>query len=190
MTTETLTNRKIEAARNVLRQVARGLPWSRSASSPFGMAFPFGRHRPSNVTASSSAGGGPVSRCGQAFLQRLQAKPEAPAAPTHNLCSSAPETLLMISTRCFPIALPRFARPTMPDDLSRQIEACKSCIASVRSRIRAMQAAGETSSEAEQQLAREAAFLRTLEDIRSEKELNAEPKPGADDAGVRTKLLH
>jgi hypothetical protein len=78
----------------------------------------------------------------------------------------------------------------MPDDLSRQIEACKSCIASVRSRIRAMQAAGETNSEAEQQLAREVAFLRTLEDIRSEKELNAEPKPGADDAGVRTKLLH
>ena len=78
----------------------------------------------------------------------------------------------------------------MPDDLSRQIEACKSRIASVRSRIRAMQAAGETSSEAEQQLAREVAFLRTLEDIRSEKELNAEPEPGADDAGVRTKLLH
>lgn len=63
----------------------------------------------------------------------------------------------MISTRCFPIALPRFARPTMPDGLSRQIEACKSRIASVRSLIRAMQALGETSSEAEQQLAREVA---------------------------------
>jgi len=60
----------------------------------------------------------------------------------------------------------------MPDDLSRQIEACKSRIASVRSRIRAMQAAGETSSEAEQQLAREVAFLRTLEDILSEQDLS------------------
>jgi len=39
MATETLTNRKIEAARNVLRQVGSGLPSSRSASSPFGMAF-------------------------------------------------------------------------------------------------------------------------------------------------------
>ncbi len=78
----------------------------------------------------------------------------------------------------------------MPDDLSRQIEACKSRIASVRSLIRAMQAAGETSSEVEQQLAREVAFLRTLEDIRSEKELNAEAEAAADDAGVRPKLLH
>jgi hypothetical protein len=60
----------------------------------------------------------------------------------------------------------------MPDDLSRQIEACKSRIASVRSRIRAMQAAGETSLEAEQQLAREVAFLRTLEDILSEQDLS------------------
>jgi hypothetical protein len=39
-------------------------------------------------------------------------------------------------------------------------------------------------------LAREVAFLRTLEDIRSEKELSAEPEAGADDAqGVRSKLL-
>src|SRR4030095_2108312 len=38
MATETLTNRKIEAARNVLRQVGSGLP-SSTASSPFGMAF-------------------------------------------------------------------------------------------------------------------------------------------------------
>ena len=78
----------------------------------------------------------------------------------------------------------------MPDDLSRQIEACKSRIASVRSLIRAMRAAGETSSEVEQQLAREVAFLRTLEDIRSEKELNAEAEAAADNAGVRPKLLH
>ena len=78
----------------------------------------------------------------------------------------------------------------MPDDLSRQIEACKSRIASVRSLIRAMQAAGKTSSEVEQQLAREVAFLRTLEDIRSEKELNAEAEAAADDVGVRPKLLH
>ena len=78
----------------------------------------------------------------------------------------------------------------MPDDLSRQIEACKSRIASVRACIGAMQAAGETTSEVEQQLAREVAFLRTLEDIRSEKELSAEPEAGADDAqGVRSKLL-
>jgi hypothetical protein len=78
----------------------------------------------------------------------------------------------------------------MPDDLSRQIEACKSRIASVRSLIGAMQAAGETTSEVEQQLALEVAFLRTLEDIRSERELSAEPEAGADDAhGVRSKLL-
>jgi hypothetical protein len=77
----------------------------------------------------------------------------------------------------------------MPDDLSRQIEACKSRIASVRSLIGAMQAAGEITSEVEQQLAREIAFLCTLEDIRSEKDLSAEPA-GADDAqGVRSKLL-
>jgi len=75
----------------------------------------------------------------------------------------------------------------MPDDLSRQIEACKSRIATVRSLIGAMQAAGEPTQEAEQQLAREVAFLRTLEDIRSEKELSAEP----DDTGhgVRPKTL-
>jgi hypothetical protein len=78
----------------------------------------------------------------------------------------------------------------MPDDLSRQIEACKSRIASVRSLIGAMQAAGEITSEVEQQLAREIAFLCTLEDIRSEKDLSAEPAAGADDAqGVRSKLL-
>ncbi|HXE68835.1 MAG TPA: hypothetical protein VN523_05715 [Hyphomicrobiaceae bacterium] len=77
----------------------------------------------------------------------------------------------------------------MPDDLSRQIEACKSRIASVRSLIGAMQAAGEITSEVEQQLAREIAFLCTLEDIRSEKDLSAEPA-GADDAqSVRSKLL-
>ena len=73
----------------------------------------------------------------------------------------------------------------MPDDLSRQIEACKSRIASVRSGIGAMQAAGEATAEAEQQLAREVAFLRTLEDIRSEKELSAEPDTGADDGRLK-----
>ena len=70
----------------------------------------------------------------------------------------------------------------MPDDLSRQIEACKSRIASVRSCIGAMQAAGEITAEAEQQLAREVAFLRTLEDIRSEKELSAEAEADASEA--------
>jgi len=74
----------------------------------------------------------------------------------------------------------------MPDDLSRQIEASKSRIATVRSLIGAMQAAGEPTQEAEQQLAREVAFLRTLEDIRSAKELSAEPDAGH---SVRSKPL-
>ena len=67
----------------------------------------------------------------------------------------------------------------MPDDLSRQIEACRSRIAVVRSRIGAMQAAGEITAEAEQQLAREVAFLRTLEDIRSERDWSAGPEADA-----------
>jgi len=70
----------------------------------------------------------------------------------------------------------------MPDDLSRQIEACRSRIAVVRSRIGAMQAGGELTAEAERQLAREVAFLRTLEDIRSEKELSAEAEADASEA--------
>ena len=70
----------------------------------------------------------------------------------------------------------------MPDDLSRQIEACKSRIASVRSRIGAMQAAGEITAEAEWQLAREVAFLCTLEDIRSEQDLSREPDADANEA--------
>jgi hypothetical protein len=59
--------------------------------------------------------------------------------------------------------------PTM-DDLSRQIEACKGRIANVRTLIGMMRATGEPTARAEQQLAREMAFLRTLEDIRSEKD--------------------
>jgi hypothetical protein len=60
----------------------------------------------------------------------------------------------------------------MPNDLVRQIAACQSRIASVRAQIGAMQAAGETTAEVEQQLAREMAFLHTLEDILSEQELS------------------
>jgi hypothetical protein len=70
----------------------------------------------------------------------------------------------------------------MPDDLSRQIEACKLRIASVRSRMGAMQAAGEITPEAERQLAREVAFLRTLEDIRSEQILSGAPDADANEA--------
>jgi hypothetical protein len=78
----------------------------------------------------------------------------------------------------------------MPDDLSRQIEASRSRIASVRSLIGAMQAAGEITAEVEQQLAREVAFLRTLEDILSERELSAEAEAGAAETlGVRPKSL-
>jgi len=62
----------------------------------------------------------------------------------------------------------------MPNDLLRQIAACQSRIASVRALIGAMQAAGETTEEAEQQLAREVAFLCTLEDILSEQVLSDE----------------
>jgi hypothetical protein len=60
----------------------------------------------------------------------------------------------------------------MPNDLLRQIAACQSRIAGVRALIGAMQAAGEATAEAEQQLAREVAFLRTLEDILSEQDLS------------------
>jgi hypothetical protein len=76
--------------------------------------------------------------------------------------------------RCFSAALPRFLRPTMPDDLVQQIAACKSRIANVRTVIGMMRAMGEPTAEAEQQLALELAFLRTLEDIRSEKESAAQ----------------
>ena len=76
--------------------------------------------------------------------------------------------------RCFSAALPRFLRPTMPDDLVQQIAACKSRIANVRTVIGMMRAMGEPIAEAEQQLALELAFLRTLEDIRSEKESAAQ----------------
>jgi hypothetical protein len=183
MTTETLTNRKIEAARNVLRQVACGLP--------FGMAFPFDRHRPKQRDG---------------FPQRwrwpgLTVWASLPPAPPKLNQNGQPRQRTIWLFRAWDRGYDQhallshciadFARPTMPDDLSRQIEACKSRIASVRSLIRAMQAAGETSSEAERQLAREVAFLRTLEDIRSEKELDAEAEAAADDApGVRTMLLH
>jgi hypothetical protein len=60
----------------------------------------------------------------------------------------------------------------MPNDLVRQIAACQSRIASVRALIGAMQATGESTAEIEQQLAREVAFLRTLEDILSEQILS------------------
>jgi hypothetical protein len=62
----------------------------------------------------------------------------------------------------------------MPDDLVQQIAACKSRIANVRTVIGMMRAMGEPTAEAEQQLALELAFLRTLEDIRSEKESAAQ----------------
>jgi hypothetical protein len=60
----------------------------------------------------------------------------------------------------------------MPNDLLRQIAACQSRIAGVRALIGAVQAAGEATAEAVQQLAREVAFLRTLEDILSEQDLS------------------
>ena len=85
----------------------------------------------------------------------------------------------MISTRCISPCIAAVARPTMPNDLLRQIAACQSRIASVRALIGAMQAAGEITAEAERQLAREVAFLRTLEDILSEQELSDDDEAAA-----------
>ena len=76
--------------------------------------------------------------------------------------------------RCFNAALSRFLSPSMPDDLTQQIAACKLRIANVRTVIGMMRAMGEPIAEAEQQLVLELAFLRTLEDIRSEKESAAQ----------------
>jgi len=60
MATETLTNKKIEAARRVLRQVGCGLPWPKSASSPLGMAFLSAAIAPATWRLTSSPGGGPA----------------------------------------------------------------------------------------------------------------------------------
>ena len=90
--------------------------------------------------------------------------------------------------RCFNAALPRFLSPTMPDDLAKQIAACKSRIANVRTVIGMMRAMGEPIAEAEQQLVLELAFLRTLEDIRSEKESAAEGEEGSAKSDARRRL--
>lgn len=76
----------------------------------------------------------------------------------------------------------------MPDDLAKQIAACKSRIANVRTVIGMMRAMGEPIAEAEQQLVLELAFLRTLEDIRCEKESAAEGEEGSAKSDTRRRL--
>jgi hypothetical protein len=76
----------------------------------------------------------------------------------------------------------------VPDDLAQQIAACKSRIANVRTVIGEMRAMGEPIAEAEQQLALELAFLRTLEDIRSEQESAAEGEEATDETNGRRRL--
>ena len=196
MATDALTSRKMDAARSVLRQVGLGLPAPGPLLSPLGMA---------SLSADSADSAFPVSRAQSAAdgvadeamvgkmtgrQARLATVPTLTqtAPPANAVFTFPPTTLGLGSAGVAFTALPRFLSPTMPDDLTQQIAACKSRIANVRAVIGMMRAMGEPIAEAEQQLMLELAFLRTLEDIRSEKESAAQGEEETAESDARRKL--
>ena len=194
MATDALTNRKMDAARSVLRQVGLGLPAPDPLLSPLGMAsLSAGSAFPASTGAVGDRWGG---RRGHGREDDGPPSPSRHHPYANPDCAPGQRRFYFptndarprIRMRCFNAALPRFLSPTMPDDLAKQIAACKSRIANVRTVIGMMRAMGEPIAEAEQQLALELAFLRTLEDIRSEKESAAQDEEATAKSEARRRL--